>query len=59
MSTFTLTSQTYRRQAEASLPISMTQVLALAGMAMHALWVKRRLDEIFRFRYHALARHFR
>ena len=31
----------------------------LAGLAMHALWVKRRLDEIFRFRYHALVEHFR
>jgi ligand-binding SRPBCC domain-containing protein len=30
----------------------------LAGMAMHALWVKRRLDEIFRFRYHALQQFF-
>jgi len=31
----------------------------VVGMAMHALWVKRRLDEIFRFRYHALAQHFK
>ena len=33
--------------------------LGLIGMAMHAAWVQRRLDEIFRFRYHALARYFK
>ena len=33
--------------------------LGLLGMAMHALWVQRRLDEIFRFRYHALAQYFK
>jgi ligand-binding SRPBCC domain-containing protein len=32
--------------------------LGLIGMAVHAMWVQRRLDEIFRFRYHALARPF-
>lgn len=31
----------------------------VVGMVMHTLWVKRRLDEIFRFRYHALAQHFK
>ena len=31
--------------------------LGVIGMAMHAVWVQRRLDEIFRFRYHALAKH--
>ena len=33
--------------------------LGLIGMAVHALWVQRRLDEIFHFRYHALAQYFR
>jgi len=32
--------------------------LGIVGVAAHRLWVQRRLDEIFRFRYHALARHF-
>lgn len=32
--------------------------LGVIGMAVHDMWVQRRLDEIFRFRYHALARHF-
>ncbi len=32
--------------------------LGIVGVAAHWLWVQGRLDEIFRFRYHALARHF-
>ncbi|MGD9331871.1 MAG: SRPBCC family protein [Desulfobacterales bacterium] len=33
--------------------------LGIFGLALHALWVKRRLDEIFSFRYHALDQLFR
>jgi ligand-binding SRPBCC domain-containing protein len=29
--------------------------LGVIGEAVHALWVRRKLDEIFRFRYHALS----
>lgn len=32
--------------------------LGVIGMALHTVWVKPRLDEIFRFRYHALAHYF-
>jgi uncharacterized protein YjiS (DUF1127 family) len=46
MSTFTLTSQTYRRQAEASLPIAMTQVLALAGSWYQRARQRRQLAEL-------------
>jgi hypothetical protein len=30
-----------------------------ANLSLHAMWVQRRLDEIFHFRYHALAQYFR
>jgi ligand-binding SRPBCC domain-containing protein len=32
--------------------------LGIVGVMAHRWWVQGRLDEIFRFRYHALARHF-
>lgn len=32
--------------------------LGVLGEVAHALWVRRKLDEIFRFRYHALSHHF-
>jgi len=32
--------------------------LGVIGMALHTVWVKPRLDEIFRFRYNALAHYF-
>ena len=46
MSTVTLTSQTYRRHSEASLPISMTQVLALAGRWYQRARQRRQLVEL-------------
>ena len=33
--------------------------LGIIGLAAHRWWVQGRLDEIFRFRYHALGHHFR
>ncbi len=46
MSTFTLTTRTYRRQAESSLPISMTRVLALAGSWYRRARQRRQLADL-------------
>ncbi len=46
MSTFTLTTQTFRRQAEGSLPISMAEVLALVGSWYQRARQRRQLAEL-------------